>query len=149
MTKPFIVEIKGMKKLKAAFRRSPMIASKEIQRAIATSVMLVNRNAKLETPVRTGTLRRGIKSKISPFKGTIESTVAYGVYVHEGTGPHIIRPVNKKALFWKGAKHPVKVVHHPGTKANPFMKRATEKSRGGVQRIFQKAINRIINNLKI
>ncbi|WP_343073091.1 hypothetical protein [Clostridium sp. YIM B02569] len=27
-----------------------------------------------------------------------------------------IRPKNKKALYWKGAAHPVKQVNHPGTK---------------------------------
>lgn len=43
--------------------------------------------------------------------------VAYGRYLEEGTPPHLIKPKNKKALFWRGAAHPVKVVRHPGTKA--------------------------------
>ena len=28
---------------------------------------------------------------------------------------------NKRFLYWKGAKHPVKQVNHPGSKAKPFL----------------------------
>lgn len=45
----------------------------------------------------------------------------YGRYLEEGTPPHIIKPKNKKALYWKGASHPVKQVNHPGTKAYPVL----------------------------
>jgi phage virion morphogenesis protein len=39
------------------------------------------------------------------------------------TKAHVIRPKNKKALFWAGAAHPVKSVRHPGSKipARPFL----------------------------
>lgn len=45
----------------------------------------------------------------------------YGRFLEEGTAPHVIRPKNKKALFWPGAAHPVKQVNHPGTKAYPIL----------------------------
>lgn len=41
--------------------------------------------------------------------------VEYGEYLEDGTPPHVIRPKDKKALYWKGATHPVKQVNHPGT----------------------------------
>jgi len=44
----------------------------------------------------------------------------YWQSVEFGASPHIIRPKNKKALFFKGLKHPVKLIHHPGNKPNPF-----------------------------
>ena len=47
--------------------------------------------------------------------------VKYGRFLEEGTAPHIIRPKNKKALFWGGAAHPVQQVKHPGTKARPLL----------------------------
>ena len=28
---------------------------------------------------------------------------------------------NKRFLYWKGAKHPVKKVNHPGSKAKPYL----------------------------
>lgn len=38
------------------------------------------------------------------------------------TPAHVIKPRNKKALFWPGAGHPVGAVKHPGSKipARPF-----------------------------
>ena len=46
--------------------------------------------------------------------------------VNDGTKPHIIRPKNAKALAFKIGGRVVfaKVVHHPGTKAQPFLDRA-------------------------
>jgi phage virion morphogenesis protein len=39
------------------------------------------------------------------------------------TRPHTIRPLHGKYLSWKGAKHPVREVRHPGSRipARPFM----------------------------
>ncbi|MFF2612378.1 hypothetical protein [Kitasatospora sp. NPDC058046] len=47
-------------------------------------------------------------------------------YVIEGTRPHIIRPRRAKALRFEVGGRTVfaKVVHHPGTKPNPFLQRA-------------------------
>ena len=39
----------------------------------------------------------------------------------------IIKPKNKRALYWKGAAHPVKKVNHPGSKAKPYLIPAFEK----------------------
>lgn len=87
-------------------------------------------------PVRTSTLvRKGITSTVSPdgLMGRLFTTdeAPYAKYVHDGTGlygPHkqkiIILPKNKKALFWPGAKHPVKKVVQKGIKGNPFFKKA-------------------------
>ena len=150
MPEAFKVKIKGLDELTSALRKSPIIAGKHIGKAIALSVALVNRNAKLEAPVgKTGMLKSGIHSRINPLNGKVESTVGYGVFVHEGTSPHIIRPVKKKALYWKGAAHPVKLVRHPGTKANPFMKRGAERSEIGVQGLFSKAIDNIVKQIAV
>lgn len=50
-------------------------------------------------------------------------------FVEYGTRPHIIRPRTKKALWWPGARHPVKKVYHPGTKAQPFIRPAATRQR--------------------
>lgn len=42
--------------------------------------------------------------------------VDYGEILEEGSKPHEIRAKSNGGLYWKGASHPVKVVHHPGTK---------------------------------
>ena len=50
-------------------------------------------------------------------------TVGYALYHHEGTEPHVIRPVKAKALAfrYKGRMVYAKTVHHPGTKPNPYL----------------------------
>jgi len=82
----------------------------------------------------------------------MHSFVANGIivsnsYVHEGTSPYIIRPKNKKALYWKGALHPVRVVHHPGITANPFIERTFGQIKSPVEKIFQNTIKKIISNI--
>jgi len=98
-------------------------------------------------PVDKGFLRETIDVKV---KGNelIIIMADYGLYVEMGTAPHIIRPKNKKALAFAkfggrrvqhddgkvstefkfgGKKHLTdavfaKEVHHPGTKAQPFIR---------------------------
>lgn len=55
----------------------------------------------------------------------------YAYFVHEGTGAHEIRPRTKKALkFYSGSAGGfvfAKVVHHPGTRANPYLTQPLEQ----------------------
>ena len=78
--------------------------------------------------VKSGHLRRGIATNIGNMEATIHtSNIKYASMVEKGTKAHIIKPKNKKALYWKGASHPVKQVNHPGSKAKPYLIPAFEK----------------------
>lgn len=77
--------------------------------------------AKAYAPYKSGALSDSITTEFKGFEGTVYSPLEYFVYVIEGTKPHTIEAVNAKALWWEGALHPVKKVHHPGTKPNDFM----------------------------
>jgi hypothetical protein len=104
---------------------------------------LLLKNAAEEAPKKTGKLAKSLKIEKSNLRHAIVETVNYGVFVRKGTKPHPIFPVKKKALFWPGAAHPVAMVNHPGTKANPYAVRAVQKSRGDIGRInrqFGKAV---------
>ena len=75
-------------------------------------------------PVDKGRLKGSIKVKPSA-DGVIITMVDYAKDVEFGTNPHIIKPVKKKALKWKGKDgKPVfsKKVMHPGTRPNPFIR---------------------------
>ena len=63
-------------------------------------------------------------TKISGFWGSFATI--YALWVEQGTGPHVILPKTKKALFWKGASHPVRMVFHPGTKPHPYLMPSAE-----------------------
>lgn len=100
------------------------------------AVLTVEAQAKRESPVKTGHLRRSITSRVEQGgnRGIVGTNLRYARAVHEGTKRRVIRPTAKKALWWKGAKHPVKLVRHPGSKANPFFVRAIQKVRPAVER---------------
>lgn len=118
--------------------------------AMTRSVLIVEAAAKREAPVRTGRLRRSISSRVEAGgqRGIVTSNVPYGRAVHDGTRPHLIRPVRAKALFWKGAAHPVRVVHHPGNRANPYMTRAMVTSTPAVERELQAWGNEALGTVK-
>lgn len=81
------------------------------------SAILIEGQAKKEAPVDKGILRKYIRSKVNADHALVYNNIAYALPVHEGSKPHniVIKPNTKKALFWKGAKYPVKQVsfHHP------------------------------------
>lgn len=87
--------------------------------------------AKTLAPVDTGRLRASIRIEArrtftlrSVY--TIGSDLDYAPMVHDGTRPHIIRPRTKQALKFRVGGRTVfaTIVHHPGTRARPFLDRA-------------------------
>lgn len=68
----------------------------------------------------------------------VHDGVEYGRFVEFGTEAHIIEPRVKKALYWEGAEHPVKRVHHPGTSPRPWLTPAAEGERAPFLRALGK-----------
>lgn len=112
------------------------LVSSAKQTAMQRAVLVVEAQAKRESPVKTGTLRRSITSRVERGgdRGVVGTHLRYARSVHDGSRPHIIRPKRAKALFWRGARHPVTSVNHPGNRANPFFVRALERVRPQVER---------------
>ena len=99
------------------------------------------RNITNNGSVKTGHLRRGVTTDIGNMEVTVHtSNIKYARGVEEGTRSHIIRAKNKKALYWKGAKHPVKSVRHPGSRAKPFLIPAFEKEKEVIIKDLEKVI---------
>lgn len=123
-----------------------------IKKEVARATYSIQENAKLNAPVKKGFLRNKIDAiiKNASLTGQIIVKVSYGIFVHEGTKPHIIRPKLKKMLAWRsgGGRGKgfifAKIVNHPGTKANPFLSKAVDKERPTYQ---QNLIN-ILSNPK-
>ena len=98
-----------------------------------THMLLLNFSGILESEAksnakwtdRTSHARQSIHSGVDGMGHNMTLYLAhgmkYGRFLEEGTAPHVIRPKNKKALFWEGASHPVRQVNHPGTKAYPVL----------------------------
>ena len=102
---------------------------KKIKKILKNSAMTIQKDAisnlTKNGSVKTGHLRRGVANFRRGMTATVHaSNIKYAVMVEKGT---IIRPKNKKALYWKGASHPVKQVNHPGSKAKPYLIPAFDK----------------------
>jgi hypothetical protein len=154
----YSIEIIGLNRLVTAFKQAPQLVVKKCGEGIKNSVHMIRPIMKQEAPIgkpgggkgHPGMLRRSIYARYANFEGEVGPDLAvtpYAYYVHEGTRPYDIRPKTKKALFWKGASHPVKVVHHPGIRANPFVARTAEKVTPMVNAIFGKIADDIVNKL--
>jgi hypothetical protein len=89
-------------------------------------------------PVRTGYLASTVYKQISDCEGVVGVAASYAKAVVEGTAPHEIRPANGNVLAFMIAGKMIftPIVHHPGTKPNPFMQNALEEMRSKVDVTF-------------
>src|ERR1035437_7243316 len=99
--------------------------------------------------VKTGNLRRSIMVReVTDTSARVAAHASYGIFVEQGTRAHDITPNAKTALRWatsstKGFRltgRPssakgnsvgwafAKRVHHPGSRAKPFLKPGAEKA---------------------
>ena len=83
---------------------------KRINKAVLRTLAYIKKN----TPVKTSNLRNSIVVNKTETGFIIGTNTKYAEHVEIGVRPHKIEPKNKKALYWKGARHPVKSVMHPG-----------------------------------
>lgn len=111
-------------------------------KVIAGLAFQLEREMKIEAPVRTGRLRNSIEALIEIDKATVGTSVEYAKWVAFPTKPHSITPKTKEALAWPGGPGPRKSVFHPGTKGNPFHLRAAAKVKGDAQEIAETIIDR-------
>lgn len=98
--------------------------------------------AKMFAPKRSGHLKMSIHpGTVTQFHATVEASAPYAAYVEHGTKPHVIKPRFKKVLAWGGARRLTgtlrsgssattfaRIVHHPGTKAQPFLMPGGQKA---------------------
>lgn len=77
-------------------------------------------------------------------RAVIGTNLNYAEYVSKGTGPHTITAAPGRALFWKGAAHPVRSVRHPGTKANPYVENALVGVGAAIVSVLEARIVQII-----
>lgn len=148
-------EIQGLEKLKIALRRAPELTLNEISKAVKKSALTVQSHAMKEAPVNKqtggGNLRQRIKVETkSKTRSEIISKAPYSIFVEAGTSPHLIRPKIKKGLAnRRTGQYFGKLVHHPGTQANPFMRRALERSMADINNFFREAIKNIFDTFWI
>lgn len=96
------------------------------------------------SPVDHGVLKEWFSESLGSDEAVIKSPAEYAEWVNDGTRPYTITPTSKKALYWEGADHPVKVVHHPGIKARHFVEDSLNDVNGRLDGYFLKAISEVM-----
>ena len=78
--------------------------------------------------VRTGAYARGLRKDRFVQRGAggvrVSATADHAAVLEFGSRPHIIEARHARALFWPGARHPVRKVQHPGTAAQHILRNA-------------------------
>lgn len=106
---------------------------KAIERALPRIAIRFQNELIIAAPVDTGRLRNSILVTSDGMTLTI-SIVDYAFYVEFGTPPHIIKPKDKQSLKFKvgGKEVFAKIVRHPGTRPNPFIRNTIQNKMGKI-----------------
>jgi len=101
-----------------------------------------------------GPMRESIEAKVelgmdasALVTGQVFTEDPRAIYVEEDTQPHDIVPRFKAALFWPGARHPVRRVHHPGTTGTHMFRQAEETLERVAPARAQQAVDRAAQRL--
>ena len=80
------------------------------------------------SPVDHGLLKQWFIESMDDEQAVIKSPAEYAIYQDQGTSPYLIQSKRPGGyLYWEGADHPVKTVHHPGIKAKHFVQQSLDE----------------------
>lgn len=80
------------------------------------------------SPVDHGLLKQWFIESMDDEQAVIKSPAEYAIYQDQGTSPYLIQSKRPGGyLFWEGADHPVKTVHHPGIKGKHFVQQSLDE----------------------
>ena len=125
-------------------RLSPDKLTQAKQKGLEYSSQELIRVLMRNSPVDHGLLKSWFLDSLSSDEAVIKSPAEYAQWVNDGTQPYTITPTSKKALYWEGADHPVRVVHHPGIKARHFVEDSLDDVNGRLDGYFLKAISEVM-----
>lgn len=108
------IVIKNLPQVRSAFKRSPIIMTKNLRKAIQAALITVQRQSIINAPRRTGFLKASHMTRmLSNLSGYVQPTADYAMFVHDGT------------RFMR---------------ARPFLRQAVAEKQNDVDRIFAKAV---------
>jgi hypothetical protein len=145
----FQVLIPNLAALQEAMASYASIATPIVQSAIdASQAILAKFTIPGIVPVATSYLVQNWAWRPGTLQGAWYPKATYAPYVEFGTAPHIITAVNKRVLAnVKTGQVFGPVVHHPGTKANPFMERILAAAQPEITAMFDQALEKITGTI--
>ncbi len=140
------IDTENIDQFAAAMAASPKHLKAEMQGAMQRSVLMVERDAKAATPVKTGNLRRSITSTATPTEGKVGTNVPYARAVHDGRGE--VRPIRAKVLRWVAPDGTVVFARRSGpTRGKPFLLEPFTRLIPQIRREFQQVPKRVFAKL--
>jgi len=144
------VRLVGAPALAAALGRAPAAVQAANRGAMLASLLLVEADARRNVVHDTRQLMNSITHKVTQrgnvLTGTVGPTVAYGLYVEQGTRPHW--PPRAALQGW-ALRHAVPVflvqraIARRGTRARPFLAPALAKNREKILALFAAAAGQV------
>jgi len=127
-----VVGTADIDRLAEALRRTAKESDITTQEVLVTSANHILAEMESRVPVKTGNLRQSLGVKVESNKVIIGPNIhqaPYAPYVEFGTQPHDIKPKKPGGVLVftiNGTKVFTKLVHHPGTQAQPYVEPAFE-----------------------
>ena len=109
--------------LAEALKRSGKEAHATTYEVLIRSANYLLTEMQVRVPVDSGELRRSLAVRVEGDRVVIGPDTPYAGFVEFGTKPHEIRakPGKSLAFTMNGQQVFARVVHHPGTRAQPFV----------------------------
>lgn len=114
------IRITNLGDIKRAFSMSPILMTRELNKAIQTTVYEVSRDSKRGTPVDTGHLRSSTYERFSNLKGEVGTNTEYDMFVHDGT------------RFMKG---------------RPYLRNSVENNSNKTESNFTRAVQNVLDEI--
>lgn len=121
--------------LAQALRKSGKDSQATTQRVMVESANFLLTEMEIRVPVDSGELRRSLGVRVEIDRVVVGPDTPYAGYVEFGTKPHDIKPKKPGGVLVfsaGGQKVFARVVHHPGTKAQPFVQESFEAWRKAI-----------------
>ena len=113
-------------------------------RALSYAAQDMTRFLQINSPVDHGLLRQWFIDSLTDTEAHIKSPAEYAIYQDQGTRPYTIESRWWNGyLYWEGAPHPVKTVHHPGIKGKHFVEQSFNQLQPLVPGYFLKALEEV------
>jgi HK97 gp10 family phage protein len=155
MSKPFTFEkFDDIERILDALPKA--LGPKVVQKCLREGAKPLVKQIKANAPVKTGKLKKSIgivngrgenkaSVTVGPRRGKGKYTKGWAAHIIEyGAAAHTIKPKKKKGLAFGGTVQPE--VHHPGSKAHPFMRPAWDTHHAIVRQEIAKNLRAVLDS---
>jgi hypothetical protein len=140
------VSLDGLTATISSLEVLPVAVDAEAERALRTSLLLVEAEVKSLTPRKTGRLFSGWETSMrGTTVGIVANRVSYARYIEEGTGPHEIVAKGNALRFTVGGQTIFrKRVQHPGFSGRHMARLGLSIATPKIVAVFREAIKQAI-----